>query len=52
MLRPHQINFIDDGFSAGKNGASKQFFFLKKYFDFNVKNPFGCDVFLQIISAL
>ena len=39
VLRPHQINFIDDVFSAEKNGASKQFFsfFSKFFFDFPKK---------------
>ena len=25
-IRPHQINFMDDGFSAEKNGANEQIF--------------------------
>ena len=31
-IRPHQINFMDDGFSAEKNGANERIliFFLKK----------------------
>ena len=31
ILMSHEINFMDDGFSAGKNGASERIvFFLKK----------------------
>ena len=35
-IRPHQINFMDDGFSAEKNGANEQifFFFSLKKIDF------------------
>ena len=29
-FRPHQINFMDDGCSAEKNGASKQNFIFSK----------------------
>ena len=29
-IRPHKINFMDDGFSEEKNGASEHIFFLKK----------------------
>ena len=38
-LRLHQSNFMDDGFSAEKNGANKQifFFFSKFFFDFRQK---------------
>ena len=28
VLRPHQINFMDDGFSVEKNGASERIFFF------------------------
>ena len=31
-IRPHQINFLADGFSAEKNGASKQIFFSLIFF--------------------
>ena len=39
-LRPHQINFMDDGFSAEKNGANEQIlllFFSNFFFDFRQK---------------
>ena len=29
-IRPHQTNFMDDGFSAEKNGASERIFFPQK----------------------